>query len=82
MVNATLRPLDPLERYLLLIAQQAGSAPRPVETVRNISPTPAFDPRTLQLVASVKSKQLDHWQYQYLDIVLETLTGTKKNCKN
>ena len=30
----------------------------------------------------IKFKQLDHWQYQYLDTVLELLTGTKKNCKN
>jgi hypothetical protein len=29
-----------------------------------------------------KFKQLDHWQYQYCDIVLELLTGAKKNCKN
>ena len=29
-----------------------------------------------------KFKQLDHWQYQYFDIFLELLTGTKKNCKN
>jgi hypothetical protein len=27
-------------------------------------------------------KQLDHWQYQYLDIVLELLTAAKSNCKN
>jgi len=33
-------------------------------------------------VQRIKSKQLDHWQYQYIDIVLESLTGTKKNCKN
>ena len=26
--------------------------------------------------------QFDHWQFQYLDTVLESLTGTKKNCKN
>ena len=25
---------------------------------------------------------MDHWQYQYLDTVLELLTGTKNNCKN
>jgi hypothetical protein len=25
---------------------------------------------------------LDHWQYQYLDTVLEKLTGVMKNCKN
>jgi len=30
----------------------------------------------------IKFKQLDHWQYQLLDTVLELLTGTKKNCKN
>ena len=24
---------------------------------------------------------MDHWQYQYLDIVMESLIGTKKNCK-
>ena len=44
--------------------------------------------RRLRLVLStelserIKFKQLDHWQYQYLDTVLELLTGTKKNCKN
>jgi hypothetical protein len=32
-------------------------------------------------VQRIKFKQLDHWQYQYLDTVLELLTGTKKNCK-
>jgi hypothetical protein len=30
----------------------------------------------------IKFKQLDHWQYQYLDTVLELLIGTKKNCKS
>ena len=35
-----------------------------------------------RLVQRIKFKQLDHWQYQYLDTVLELLTGTKKNCKN
>ena len=35
-----------------------------------------------ELSAKIKSKQLDHWQYRYLDTVLELLTGTKKNCKN
>ena len=25
---------------------------------------------------------MDHWQYQYLETVLDLLTGTKKNCKN
>jgi len=29
-----------------------------------------------------KLKHLDHWQYQYFDIVLELLTGAKKNDKN
>jgi len=29
-----------------------------------------------------KFKQMDHWQYQYFDIVLELLPGAKKNCKN
>ena len=33
-------------------------------------------------VQRIKLKQLDHWQYQDLDTVLELLTGTKKNCKN
>ena len=33
-------------------------------------------------LSAIKFKQLDHWQYQYLDTVLELLTGTKKNCKN
>ena len=35
-----------------------------------------------ELSAKIKSKQLDHWHYRYLDTVLELLTGTKKNCKN
>ena len=35
-----------------------------------------------ELSAKKKFKQLDHWQYQYLDTVMELLTGTKKNCKN
>ena len=35
-----------------------------------------------RIVQRIKFKQLDHWQYQYLDTVLELLTGTKKNCKN
>jgi len=30
----------------------------------------------------MRFKQLDHWQYQYLNIVLELLTGVKQNCKN
>ena len=30
---------------------------------------------------SMNFKQMDHLQYQYLDTVLELLTGTKKNCK-
>ena len=34
-----------------------------------------------ELSERIKFKQLDHWQYQYLDTVLESLTGTK-NCKN
>ena len=34
-----------------------------------------------ELSERIKFKQLDHWQYQYLDTVLELLTGTKKNCK-
>jgi len=34
-----------------------------------------------ELNAKNKFKQLDHWQFQYLDTVLELLTGTK-NCKN
>jgi len=34
-----------------------------------------------ELSAKKKFKQLDRWQYQYLDRVLELLTGTKKNCK-
>jgi hypothetical protein len=39
--------------------------------------------RRLRLVLGIiQFKQLDHWQYQYLDIVLELLTGTKKNCEN
>jgi hypothetical protein len=42
--------------------------------------------RRLRLVLgtklSAKFKQLDHWQYQYLDRVLELLTGTKKKGKN
>jgi len=35
-----------------------------------------------ELSPNNKFKQLDHWQYQYFAIVLELLTGTKKNCKN
>jgi hypothetical protein len=35
-----------------------------------------------ELSARIKFKQLDHWQYQYLDTVLEFLTGTQKNCKS
>ena len=35
-----------------------------------------------ELCAKIKSKKVDHWQYRYLDTVLELLTGTKKNCKN
>jgi hypothetical protein len=27
-------------------------------------------------------KQLDHWQYHYLGIVLALLTDAKNNCKN
>jgi len=29
----------------------------------------------------IKFKQLDHWQYQYLDTILELLTGTRRNAK-
>jgi len=36
----------------------------------------------IELSAKKKFKQLDHWQYQYLDTVFELLTGAKKNCKN
>jgi hypothetical protein len=32
--------------------------------------------------AIIKFKQLDHWHYQYVDTVLELLTGSNKNCKN
>ena len=35
-----------------------------------------------KLSAKNKIQTLDHWQYQYLDTVLESLTGIKKNCKN
>jgi hypothetical protein len=35
-----------------------------------------------ELGAKKKFIQLDHWQYQYLDTVLELLTGAKKNFKN
>jgi hypothetical protein len=41
--------------------------------------------RRMRLVLGTElsaKKQLDHWQCQYLDTVLELLTGTKKNCKN
>ena len=31
---------------------------------------------------TIKYKQLDQWQYQFSGIVLEFLTGAKKNCKN
>jgi len=30
----------------------------------------------------IKFKQLDHWQYQYFDTVLEFLTGTRKKCQS
>jgi len=33
-------------------------------------------------VQRIKFKQMDPWQYYYLDPVLELLTGAKKNCKN
>jgi len=35
-----------------------------------------------ELSAKNKIQTIYHWQYQYLDTVLELLTGTKKNCKN
>ena len=43
--------------------------------------------RRLRLVLStevqrIKFKQLDHLQYQYLDTILELLTGARNNCKN
>jgi len=38
--------------------------------------------RRLRFVLGTEFKQLVHWQYYYLDTVLELLTGTKKNCKN
>ena len=36
----------------------------------------------IELSAKNKIQAIDQWQYQYLDIVLELLTGTNKNCKN
>jgi hypothetical protein len=33
-------------------------------------------------VQRIKYKQLEHWQYQYLDTVFELLIDAKKNCKN
>jgi hypothetical protein len=34
-----------------------------------------------ELSANKKFKQLDHWQCQYFDTILELLTDFKKNCK-
>jgi len=33
-------------------------------------------------VQRIKFKQLDHWQYQYLDTLSELYTGAKMNCKS
>ena len=52
VVNATPRPLYPRERDPVLIVQEAVWAAGPVWTVRKISPTPGFDLRTVQPVAS------------------------------
>jgi hypothetical protein len=35
----------------------------------------------LRFVLGTEFKQLDHWQYYYLDALLELLTGAKKNAK-
>jgi hypothetical protein len=37
--------------------------------------------KLILILTKIKVKQVDLWQYQYLDSVLELLTGAKKNCK-
>jgi hypothetical protein len=52
VVNATPRPLYPRERDQVPIVQEAGWAPGPIWTGAENLPTPPFDPRTVQPVAS------------------------------
>jgi len=53
LVNATTRPLYPLERDTASIVQEAGWAQGRYRRMRNIcSPPPGFDPQTVQPVAS------------------------------
>ena len=52
VTNATRRPLYPRERDPAPVLQEAGCAPEPVGRVRKISPSPGFDPRSIQPVAS------------------------------
>jgi hypothetical protein len=51
--------------------------------VQRIQLPPGVNPIAVTNISyHIKFKQLDHWQYQYLDTVLELLTDAQKNFKN
>jgi hypothetical protein len=52
VASPTFRPLYPRERDPVLIVQEAGWPQRRCGRLRKISPSPGFDPRTVQPVAS------------------------------
>ena len=66
-MNATPRPIYPLERNKVSIFQETGWTPEPVERVRKISPPPGLDPRTVQPVASSYPDPLALRIWYYLD---------------
>jgi len=66
-------------RWFKRSTRQKRPVARDIETSKSYNNNNNNNNNKVQII---KSKQLDHWQYQYLDTVLESLTGTKKNCKN